>query len=126
MRVREWMSPDPVTTTQEVTAADAAHLMARYGIRHLPVITGGRVVGVISDRDVRSAFPGATVGKAMSSPAYIVRDDESVEAAARLMLSRRISALPVIDAADALVGMITTTDCLLASLSPAGAEAANT
>lgn len=120
MRVREWMSPDPVTTTQEVTAADAGHLMARYGIRHLPVITGRRLVGVISDRDVRSAFPGATVGNTMSSPACVVRDDDSVEAAARLMLSRRISALPVIDAADGLVGMITTTDCLLASLSHSG------
>lgn len=121
MRVREWMSPDPVTTTQEVTAAEAGHLMARYGIRHLPVIRSGRVVGVISDRDVRGAFPGDTVGRAMSSPAYVVRDDESVEAAARLMLSRRISALPVVNAAEELVGMITTTDCLLASLSPLGA-----
>jgi acetoin utilization protein AcuB len=120
MQVREWMSPDPITTTQGTPAAKAAHVMVTYGIRHLPVVTGERVVGMVSDRDVRSALPGVTVGKVMSAPAYVVRDDDSVEGAARLMLSRRISALPVIDAADRLIGMITTTDCLLASLSPLG------
>lgn len=92
--------------------------MATHGIRHLPVVAEGRVVGVLSDRDVRAAFPGDSVGKAMSSPAHVVRDDDSVEAAARLLLSRRISALPVLDARNELVGMITTTDCLLALLSP--------
>lgn len=121
MQVREWMSPDPVSTAQAVTAAEAGHVMSRYGIRHLPVVTNDRVVGMISDRDVRGAFPGATVGKIMSSPAHVIRDDDTIEAAARLMLSRRISALPVIDATGALVGMITTTDCLLASLSPVDA-----
>ena len=73
---------------------------------------------MISDRDVRSAFPGASVGRVMSAPAYVICDADSVEAAARLMLSRRVSALPVLDAVGELVGMITTTDCLLASLSP--------
>ncbi|HVM20917.1 MAG TPA: CBS domain-containing protein [Egibacteraceae bacterium] len=117
MRVRDWMSPDPVTTTPAVTAADAGHVMQTYGIRHLPVILNGRVVGMLSDRDVRSAHPGATVGRVMSSPAHVVAPDDSVEAAARLLLSRRISSLPVVDVDGQIVGMITTTDCLLASLS---------
>jgi acetoin utilization protein AcuB len=120
MLVREWMSPYPMTTTQATTAATAGQTMSSNGIRHLPVVLHARVVGMISDRDVRSAFPGASVGKVMSAPAHVIRDEDSVEAAARLMLSRRISALPVVDAAGELVGMITTTDCLLASLSPVG------
>ena len=118
MQVREWMSPYPLTTTQATTAAKAGQIMAVNGIRHLPVILNGRVVGMISDRDVRSAFPGASVGRVMSAPAHVICDADSVEAAARLMLSRRVSALPVLDAVGELVGMITTTDCLLASLSP--------
>ena len=116
MRVRDWMSPDPLTTTTAVTAAEARRTMHTYGIRHLPVLLNGRVVGMISDRDVRSAVPGATVGAVMSSPPHVINVDDTTEAAARLLLSRRISALPVVDAAGHMVGMITTTDCLLASL----------
>lgn len=117
MNVRDWMSPDPMSTTPMVSAAEAGHVMNAYGIRHLPVVINGRVVGMISDRDVRSAHVGAAVAKAMSSPAHVIGVDDSVEDAARLLLSRRISALPVVDAGGQMVGMITTTDCLLASLS---------
>lgn len=119
MRVRDWMSPDPLSTTPAATVADAARLMATYGIRHLPVVFNDRVVGVISDRDVRSALPGATVAKTMSAPPQVINAGGSIDQAARLMLSRRISALPVIDGDGYIVGMITTTDCLLASLSAA-------
>ena len=92
--------------------------MHTYGIRHLPVVVHGRVLGMISDRDVRGAMPGRTVADVMSSPAHVVRPDDTIETAARLMLSRHISALPVVDAGGQLTGMITTTDCLLASLTP--------
>ncbi|HEY8339245.1 MAG TPA: CBS domain-containing protein [Egibacteraceae bacterium] len=127
MRVREWMSPDPVTAEPTTTVAEARHLLHYYGIRHLPVVEDGRVVGMVSDRDLRQD-PSAPrnreadereLAAVMSSPAHVVDLDASVTDAARLMLSRRISALPVVDGPDRrLVGMITTTDCLLASLSP--------
>jgi CBS domain-containing protein len=106
-------------TSPQVTAAQAGRIMRTYGIRHLPVIRSGHVVGMISDRDVRSAHVGATVGTVMSSPAHVISADDTTEAAARLLLSRRISSLPVLDAQGQLVGMITTTDCLLASLAAA-------
>jgi acetoin utilization protein AcuB len=133
MRVSEWMSPDPVALGPEDTVQEARALLRRYGIRHLPVVDRGRVVGVLSDRDVRIdevllaelshvsdvktlGGGGRAVADVMSSPAHLVAEDETMEAAARLMLSRRISALPVVDAEGALVGMVTTTDCLLATL----------
>jgi acetoin utilization protein AcuB len=137
MRVRDWMSPDPVTVSPSTTVAEARGLLRYYGIRHLPVVDRGRVVGMVSDRDVRiddsaleliraaTGDPGEVFGErrdvslVMSSPVHVIGPDEAVEAAARALLSWRISALPVIDAAGALVGLITTTDCLLASLSPA-------
>jgi acetoin utilization protein AcuB len=120
MRVSNWMSPDPVSTAPSVAASEAGRMMHSYGIRHLPVVLHERVVGMLSDRDVRGAMPGRTVADIMSAPAHVVGPDDTIEDAARLMLSRHISALPVVDVSGHLIGMITTTDCLLASLTPAG------
>ena len=118
MRVRSWMSPDPVSTAPGALVAEAGRVMHTYGIRHLPVVLHGRVVGMLSDRDVRGALPGRSVADVMSAPAHVVGADDTIEAASRLMLSRHISALPVVDVDQQLLGMITTTDCLLASLTP--------
>jgi CBS domain-containing protein len=51
-RVREWMTPDPVTATPDMTAEDAARVMLDRNFRHLPVIEGARAVGIVSIRDV--------------------------------------------------------------------------
>jgi acetoin utilization protein AcuB len=135
MRVSEWMSPDPVTVTPTTTVLEARRLLRYYGVRHLPVVEGGRVVGVISDRDVHLdeeqlerlrqvtelgsvLGAGTLVEDVMSSPAQTIGAHEDINAAARLMLSRRINALPVVSADGTLMGVITTTDCLLASLAP--------
>lgn len=136
MRVADWMSADPVTVEPATPLHEARRLLSHYGIRHLPVMRGGVLVGVISDRDLRNAddLPrdlgpddpqtrqAAIVEDVMSTPAYFVTGDDRIETAARLMLSRRISAAPVVDADRSLVGMITTTDCLLAMLQPAAAR----
>jgi acetoin utilization protein AcuB len=141
MRVRDWMSTDPVTVTPSTHVVEARRLLDAYGIRHLPVVERDRVAGMISDRDVRispaalhqvterlaatsrtrideDAGVGLVVAAVMSAPAHVITAEDGVEAAARLMLSRRISALPVLEDGE-LVGLITTTDCLLASLAPA-------
>jgi len=136
MRVADWMSPDPVTVEPATPLHEARRLLSYYGIRHLPVVRGGVLVGVVSDRDLPGAAdlprdlvldepparPAAVVEDVMSTPAYFVTGDDRIETAARLMLSRRISAAPVVDAERSLVGMITTTDCLLAMLQPAAAR----
>jgi CBS domain-containing protein len=51
-RVREWMTADPVTATEETSAEDAGRTMLENGFRHLPVIKGERAVGIVSLRDV--------------------------------------------------------------------------
>lgn len=132
MRVKDWMSPDPVTVTPDTPVREARRLLGYYGVRHLPVVSGGHVVGMISDRDVcfgkqltdqaggaaEDEASTALVESAMSTPVHDIGPGEPIEAAARLMLSRRISALAVVDADvdRRLVGLVTTTDCLLASL----------
>jgi acetoin utilization protein AcuB len=115
MRVGDWMSPDPLTVTPDSTVEEARELLHRYGIRHLPVVDGDAVVGFLSDRDVRGGR-GGEVAEAMNTPVHVIDIDGSIEAAARLMLSRHISALPVLEEGR-LVGIVTTTDCLLAYLS---------
>ena len=126
MRVRDWMSPDPITGSPTTTIAEGRRLLHAHGIRHLPVVEDGRLVGVVSDRDLRedpTAVPRDDAAEreleaVMSSPAHVVDVDAAIGDAARLMLSRRISALPVVDGDGAVVGLVTTTDCLLASLAP--------
>ncbi|MCA1740228.1 MAG: CBS domain-containing protein, partial [Actinobacteria bacterium] len=55
--VRDWMAREVVTVGPETTAAKALALCRGHRIRHLPVFEGGRLVGVISDRDLRAATP---------------------------------------------------------------------
>jgi CBS domain-containing protein len=50
--VREWMTPDPVTVSQDTTAEEAAQIMLENDFRHLPVVEGERAIGVVSIRDV--------------------------------------------------------------------------
>lgn len=60
-RVREWMTPDPVTAGKETSAAEALDTMMRHGFRHLPVVDGERTIGVVSIRDVtRAALRAST------------------------------------------------------------------
>lgn len=130
MLVRDCMTATPVTVTPRTTVLNARRLLHRYGIRHLPVVDDHRhVVGVISDRDLAVGDPQGlaslsaaeadaagrhrTVETVMTSPAIIALADEPVAAAAQLMLSWTIGALPVI-ADGRLVGIISAGDCLRA------------
>jgi CBS domain-containing protein len=54
-RVREWMTVDPVTASEEMTTDDAIRTMIDNGFRHLPVVVGGRTVGVVSLRELMRA-----------------------------------------------------------------------
>ena len=51
-RVREWMTPDPVTMTQDASVEEAGETMIDRGFRHIPVVDGERAVGIVSIRDV--------------------------------------------------------------------------
>jgi CBS domain-containing protein len=53
-RVREWMTPDPVTMTEDASVEEAGQTMIERGFRHIPVVSGERAVGIVSIRDVAS------------------------------------------------------------------------
>lgn len=130
MRVDRRMRARVITIQHDESLDCAQTLMALHGIRHLPVLDGQRIVGVLSDRDVlgvmvqqrrgacgsragKSYFlpPGVRVDEAMSADPVIVAPDTDIEEAARLLISRKIGCLPVIDR-DRVVGIITETDIL--------------
>lgn len=120
-----------VVTVQRDDSVDCAQtLMARHGFRHLPVLDGRRLVGVISDRDVRGTLvrqrggacgshadrayflvPGLRVDEVMSTHPVCIPPGADLEEAARLLLTRKIGCLPVVDEGQ-VVGIITETDIL--------------
>ncbi|HEY3069773.1 MAG TPA: CBS domain-containing protein [Gaiellaceae bacterium] len=61
-RVREWMTIDPITATESTDAEEAMRTMLEQGFRHLPVVEGGRTVGVISLRELMRATMQVDVG----------------------------------------------------------------
>ena len=120
MKVREFMKPQPMTASETDSIGNARQLMTTQHIRHLPVVAGGRVVGMLSERDIfaaRARADGDTewwrmpVRDAMHSPVHTAHPDDSlVEVAARLA-TFKIGALPVVERGT-LVGIITVTDVL--------------
>ncbi len=130
MLVRDIMTSPAVAVSADITLADAYRTMREKGIRHLPVVDGDRLVGVITDRDLRlatsalvpSPFPaGSPIATVMSSPPVTADPQDPVEDAARTMRERKIGCLPVVDD-DRLVGIVTGLDLLHALMRMTGAD----
>ncbi len=128
MLVRSRMTRDIITVEPAASLARALLLMHEHRIRHLPVVAGEDLVGLLSDRDIRLAAPppGSVVEgerqrflESRRADDVMVREvvtttaDTPVEEAARVMAQHRIGALPVVSG-ERLVGMLTTADLLRA------------
>ena len=127
MLVKDVMQAHPVTATLETRLPQLVRLLQRRGFRHLPVLDGGKLVGIISDRDVKQSMASAasmtegrerdrlldelTAGQIMARAVVTIGPTSGVDEAARLMATRKISALPVTEG-DRLVGIVTETDVL--------------
>ena len=116
MRVSELMTKRVDVVPPDVGASDAWELMRRRRIRHLVVMRGADIVGILSDRDVGGRIGGAardgrTVADLMTPNVVSIAPDETVRAAANLMRGRTVGCLPVLDG-KRLVGVITVSDLL--------------
>ncbi len=120
MLVREMMRSPVTTLPPEASLREAGELFQARGFRHLPVLDGGRLVGVLTDRDLRWATSAlcpeplsldAPVEVAMSRPPITIDPLDPVEDAARIMRKHKIGCLPVMDGPD-LVGILTGMDIL--------------
>ena len=131
MLVRDIMNHPVTTVAPSASLGDAFALMHEHNVRHLPVMDDhGRVVGIITDRDIRYATSELTdvplprkaeVSQAMSAPAITASPLDPVEDAAQRLRTERIGALPIVEGAD-LVGIITGTDLLDAVVRLTGVE----
>ncbi len=130
MLVRDIMTVPVVSISPEVTLQDAYRTMQEKGIRHLPVVEGGRLAGVITDRDLRLATstlapapfsPGSRVDGSMCRAVETADPMDPVEEAARKMRVKKIGCLPVVDDGR-LVGIITGLDLLDALMRMTGAD----
>lgn len=112
MRICEIMTKKVETVRPTATVRDAADLMRRKHVRHLVVKKHGKVVGVVSDRDVTApSFFGEALAEVMTEPALTIGPNKSVRAAAERMRRNRVSSLPVVERGE-LVGIVTVTDLL--------------
>ena len=131
--VRNSMTRELVTVVSETTAAEALALCRMNRIRHLPVLEGRRLVGVISDRDLRAATPALgdlaraealdriRVADEMARDVTTAGPEDPIEDAAMAMYERKIGCLPVVDGED-LVGISTTSDVMRALVRLVGAH----
>jgi acetoin utilization protein AcuB len=129
MLVKERMKRDPVTVKKDDSFRYALKLIRKEGIRHLPVIENKRVVGIVTDRDLRQAAPSPAttlevhelnfllerlkIEAIMTKKVITVGQDTNLLEAAKLLLTHKIGCLPVVDQ-DELVGIITEGDMLRA------------
>jgi acetoin utilization protein AcuB len=103
------MTSPVVTIDPAQTTRAAGRLMRRRRFRHLPVAVAGRVIGIVSDRDVMPP-DGRTIGSVMHRELITVTHDTPVEVAATLLVENKIGAVPVLNDYAELVGIVTETD----------------
>jgi CBS domain-containing protein len=127
VKVKDIMARDITTLGRNDSLDLADEVMTLARIRHLPVIDEGRVVGVVSQRDLFKSALAAALGygetaqkkllktlrvkEVMSEPAIIISPEATIQEAVRLMLEKKIGCLPVVQG-HTLVGIVTETDFL--------------
>lgn len=124
--VSEVMSKVPITITGDLSLADALERMRDHDIRHLPVLEGGKLAGIVSERDIAivSGAPGVKPGKmsisqAMQGPGFAQMSDkpftcapsDSLKSVTTTMLEHKFGSVVVVEG-ETVVGMYTTTDAL--------------
>lgn len=136
MLIKDWMTTDVLTVDENTSLMRATRIMKENNIRHLPVVSHGKLIGIITDRDVKDASPSKTTSLDIHELYYLLSEmkvkdvmtptpltlngDDSLEKATVVMLENRISSLPVVDKAGHLTGLISETDVLRAFIHATG------
>ncbi|MBK7046572.1 MAG: CBS domain-containing protein [Reyranella sp.] len=135
MFVADWMTRQVITADPQESVLHAMHVMRDRGIKHLPVVKDGKLVGVISDRDIKAYCPSkataldvyeinyllskASVREAMGARLLTIAPDAPVEDAAMMMLDENVGCLPVV-AGETLAGIISDRDIFRALVDISG------
>jgi acetoin utilization protein AcuB len=127
IRVADWMTNDVLAVETFDSIAVARQLMAKHRVNQLPVLDNDNLVGIVTDRDIRDAYPTSmmidrteeidrfaekiTVEEVMTHDVFIVRPETALATAVNLLRKHRIGSLPVVKD-KRLVGIITRSDIL--------------
>ena len=139
MKVSDLMTTSPITVGPETPVLDARQLMIDKRFRHVLITEGPKLLGIVTDRDIRLNLPSPatslsvweinyllaqlTVASVMTESLVTVSPRQDTREAALLMLDHKIGALPVVDGGQ-LMGIITETDLLRAYVKSADRAAA--
>lgn len=126
MFVSKRMTPNPVTIPPTMTVSEATHLMKSNNFRRVPVVDNGKLVGIVTDRDLRAVAPSPAttlsvfeinhllakmlVREIMKSPVITISAGATIEEAALMMYTHKIGGLVVLNSVGGVVGIITETD----------------
>jgi acetoin utilization protein AcuB len=128
--VEKWMTKNPITIDQDASIIEAIHLMKEKGIRRLPVMSKGKLIGLITERMIKDYTPGKAtsldtwevhyllsktpVKDVMNKAPQTITPDEDLATAAQVILDHKLYGLCVVDAKGNLVGIMSVGDMLRA------------
>lgn len=138
MLIRDWMSREVTTVSRDTSMLKASKIFKDNDFRRLPVVDeDGRLIGIVTDRDIKDASPSKAttldvhelyyllseikIKDIMTPNPYTINVDDSLEKAAIRMLEKRVEGLPVVDDKNKVVGIITETDIFKALVNITGA-----
>jgi len=114
--IRDLMTSSPATAEPSSTVADVAQVMAQEDVGPVPIVEGGRLVGLVTDRDlvIRVIAEGrdpnsTTIGEIASADLVTVQPDSDLNEALQLMAQNQVRRLPVVEG-DQLVGIVAQAD----------------
>jgi CBS domain-containing protein len=129
IKISEVMTTEVETISADQTAREAAAFMLRADAGSIPVCEGDRVIGMITDRDIavrgvaEGRGPDTPVSELMTDDVICVREDEDVQAVARRMSEEQVRRLPVVDAEERLIGIVSLGDLARETSSQAAEQA---
>ncbi|HEB70826.1 MAG TPA: CBS domain-containing protein [Desulfobulbus sp.] len=128
MLIKDWMATAVLTVDANTSVMRATRIMKENNIRRLPVLSQGKLAGVVTDRDLKEASPSSTSDMDIHEMYYLLSEmkikdvmtdkcitmhmDDTLEKAALVMLTEKISGIMILDADDNLVGLLSETDIL--------------
>lgn len=126
LKVVDVMTRVPLTVTATETVGEADDLMSQNKIRQLPVVKDKELIGIVTDRDIRSFLSGSLLAspdqremalktrirEIMTSEPITVCPDDDLEEAVELLIEEKVGGIPVVDETEGLVGIVTYVDVL--------------
>ncbi len=116
--ISRYMTPQPWTIRSDVKLSQAHSIMREHGIRHLPVLDAGKLVGILSERDIYmlDRFPAfdadRTVEDAMTQDVYAVHCDDPVDGVVETMAKHKYGSAVVMNRRDVVEGIFTSVDAM--------------